>query len=68
MKKEKLKYGHVGRPTNEEVKNMGRKKKIKIAGIIAIVLFLIGGIFLYFNKDNISLESIMGKSTYNSKI
>ena len=49
MKKEKLKYGHVGRPTNEEVKNMGRKKKIKIAGIIAIVLFLIGGIFLYFN-------------------
>lgn len=68
MKNNKTKYNHVGRPTNEEVKKEKNKKNLKIIGIIAICLVTIGGIFIFLNKDNLSLESIMGSSVYRSSM
>ena len=65
-KQKKLKYGHVGRPTNEEVKEHKRLKNYKIIGIVFVLLLVIGGIFLYFNKDDLSLTAIMGNSVTDS--
>ena len=71
------KYGHVGRPTNEEVKS--RRNKIFLKSIFGVVLCLIAVLALsYFingtsikklvaNTNNLNLKKVFGLSTKNVK-
>lgn len=62
-----IKKGHVGRPTNEEAANKKKKKIIKISLITVLILFIIGGITLFINRDNIDFSSLMGASSLKRK-
>lgn len=66
--KKNNKFNHVGRPTNEEVSKYNKKKKLKIIGIIASIIVVVGGIFLFLNKDNLELSGIMGNSVSSTML
>ena len=66
MRKIKSKYNHVGRPSNEEVKIYGNKKKIKIIAVIFLMLVAFGSIYIYLNRDNVNFLLLMGNSSSES--
>lgn len=70
-KEKKVKYGHVGRPTNEEVnehknKIKNKKKKKVLIFLIAFIVFASG--FVYFFGDSIGLSEIMGNIVAKKRI
>ena len=64
-KKKKTKYEHVGRPTNEEVDKLKKKKTLKIVGVIISFVFVLGLGGMFYFSNGFSLEMIMGKSLTN---
>lgn len=68
MKNKNIKYDHVGRPSNKEIYEYNKKKKLKVIRIIVTFIVLIGTFFMYLYKDNINLDSLMGNSTYRSSM
>lgn len=47
---------------------MRRLNKLKIIGLLSLLLIFIGVIFLYFNKDSFIISEIMGNSSTISKV
>lgn len=62
------KYGHVGRPTNEEVNNLKKKKILKIVLSLTGIIFVLGGLFLFLNRDNLELSSVMGNFAAQKRV
>ena len=64
----KKKYGHVGRPSNEEVRQFKKKEMMKNIIISVSLVFVVVLSFLYINREAFNLESVMGDSTAKSRI
>lgn len=56
----KNKFNHVGRPTIQEVNNYNKKKTLKIIGIISSILIFVCSLFIYYNKDSVESNLLMG--------
>lgn len=68
MSNKKNTYNHVGRPTNDEVKERKKKKLIKACCLIGLVLIIALGAFLIIKNVNISLLKGSSTSSYMIKV
>lgn len=66
--KKNIKYDRVGRPSNEEVQKLKKKKILKIVGILLSVFGVVGLCFIYYYSDEVLLSGLLGDSTAKNRI